>query len=595
MIDSVYSKDFSDFMKSVKNQVEKEVNVGSNKVKIKTPFHSPEDWRDEIIYFIMIDRFNNSDSAPKSQWDTAYNGFQGGTFRGICDKLDYIKSLGVTSIWLTPVFKNCIYENTYYGYGIQDFLTVDPRYGTEEELTEFIDQAHARGMHVILDIVLNHTGEVFKYDLGQQDTQDQPFLSNSPYNILWRDKVGTPRWSAVPQGCGPNEGVWPIELQKNEYFYRLGNGNAGDDNCGDFFTLRKINADYVGSDGKYPVRDILIKAYQYAIAKFDCDGFRIDTLKYISSNFAHLFGNAIREFALNIGKKNFFTFGEIYDNEFKISQYIGRNTNDMDGITGVDAALDFPLFYVLPGVIKASIAPSEIARMFSNRSEVERTYLSSHGEAGRYFVTFIDNHDQEHRFYSSGYEEQLKIGVGALITLQGISCIYYGTEQGLHGIGGMDYVREALWGKSNAFDTQNEIFNDMQTILKLHANEPAIRYGRQYFRPVSGDGCNYGISTLPGGILSFSRILNDEEVLIIINTNTQNAWSGYVVVDDVLNPESSVLQMLYSNLTKDGTAIAETKYNSQIYDLNGNVSTGNIRSVYVSLKPMEMQVLKRVV
>lgn len=229
---------------------------------------------------------------------------------------------------------------------------------------------------------------------------------------------------------------------------------------------------------------MLIKAYQYAIAKFDVDGFRIDTLKYISNDFAHIFGNAIREFAQSIGKKNFFTFGEVYDSEWKIAQYIGKNTQNEDGVVGVDAALDFPLFYVLPGVIKGLIAPAEIARVFLNRKETQKNLLSSHGDAGKYFVSFIDSHDQDRRFYYPGFEEQLKVAVGALITLQGISCIYYGTEQGLSGSGGMDFVREALWGKPDAFNTNNPIYTAIKSIIEVHNCEPAIRYGPIFQRSV---------------------------------------------------------------------------------------------------------------
>ena len=568
MIQSVDSSEFSEVLKNAKNSKEKCV------VKINTPFPSPEDWRDQTIYFIMTDRFNNPESVPKSKWDERYDGFQGGTFNGICEKLDYIKLLGFTAIWLTPVFKNCSCDSTYHGYGIQNFLTVDPRFGTEEELQHLVDQAHARGIYIILDIVLNHAGEVFKYDLGNGIDSDQPPLLGSPGKILWRDG-----------------GVLPADLQNENYFFRLGNGNAADNNNGDFFTLRKFNTDYC-ENGKYPVRDVLIKAYQYAIAKFDIDGFRIDTLKYISSDFAHIFGNAIREFAQGIGKKNFFTFGEVYDSEWKIAQYIGRNTENEDGIIGVDAALDFPLFYILPGVVKGSKAPVELARMFSNRKEVQKKLMSSHGDAGKYFVSFIDSHDQDRRFYYPGFEEQLKIAVGALITLQGITCIYYGTEQGLSGSGGMDFVREALWGKPNAFDTTNPIFEAIKSIINVHTAEPAIRYGRLYFREISGDGVNYGISQYPGGIVAYSRILNDEEVLVVINTNTKESWSGYVITDSSLNNDGTELKVLYSNYNQSEPALVKIKYNTTINKLDGSMSTGSVSAAYVNLKPMEIQILK---
>ena len=124
-----------------------------------------------------MDRFNNPTAAPRQPpWDGVHGGFQGGTLQGIQAQLDYLQQLGVGALWLSPVLKNCQYQDgTYHGYGIQDFLAIDPRFASdpdqaratptlvEGEFRELIDQAHARGMYVILDIVLNHTGDVFEY------------------------------------------------------------------------------------------------------------------------------------------------------------------------------------------------------------------------------------------------------------------------------------------------------------------------------------------------------------------------------------------------------------------------------------------------
>src|SRR6266545_7671149 len=95
------------------------------------------------------------------------------------------------------------------------------------------------------------------------------------------------------------------------------------------------------------LRPLLIRAYQYVIARFDVDGFRIDTLKFLKDDLPRLFGNSMREFALSAGKKNFFTYGEVFDNEEKIAQFIGRHATEDTDLVGVDAALDFPLFFVL--------------------------------------------------------------------------------------------------------------------------------------------------------------------------------------------------------------------------------------------------------
>lgn len=104
-------------------------------------------------------------------------------------------------------------------------------------------------------------------------------------------------------------GIWPQELQRNDYFRRKGSViDAGDITRGDFDRLKEFVTEYLG-DEKYPVRNHLIRSYQYLIAKFDLDGFRIDTLQYVGPEFARVFGNAMREFGLSIGKKNFSPLG----------------------------------------------------------------------------------------------------------------------------------------------------------------------------------------------------------------------------------------------------------------------------------------------
>src|SRR6266446_8829575 len=151
----------------------KSVQVGNQTLEIPTPFPSPADWRDNWIYFLLVDRFNNPLQPPRNlPWDAVYSDFQGGTIDGIRTQLDYLQNLGVGAIWISPVLKNCQYSPTYHGYGIQDFLRIDPRFASdpaqdpqlvETELRQLVDEAHARGIYIILDIVLHHTGDVFAY------------------------------------------------------------------------------------------------------------------------------------------------------------------------------------------------------------------------------------------------------------------------------------------------------------------------------------------------------------------------------------------------------------------------------------------------
>jgi glycosidase len=283
---------------------------------------------------------------------------------------------------------------------------------------------------------------------------------------------------------------------------------------------------------------ILIHVYQYLIARYDVDGFRIDTVKYVEPAIVETFGNAIREFALSAGKRNFFTLGEVYDDEATIANFVGRNSPDDQGF-GIDAALDFPLFYTLPPAVKAFAGVETVREVFTLRKQAEEGRLSSHGEAGRYFVSFLDNHDQFHRFNAPGMPPgQVTLGLAALFCLQGIPCLYYGTEQGLQGtvdghghpaLTAVEATREALWGKTPiAFDTKSPFFVHLQAISALRGREPALRYGRFYFREVSGDGQNFGHSAGKGGLIAFSRILGDREILFVANTNAGQPFKGFI-------------------------------------------------------------------
>ena len=189
------------------------------------------------------------------------------------------------------------------------------------------------------------TTQCGKYDGfgGEAPWRDLPYPG-----IRWRDANGSPRpdWTQAPSDPAPDAAIWPEELRDNDYFLRQGNAfSQGHDpeSGGDFFSLKQFNPNYQPADSReYPLRDALIRTYQYLIARFDIDGYRIDTLKYLPRDFARVFGNAIREYALSIGKENFFTFGEVYDDETKIAAYIGRNACSDDGRVSTKSAVRAP-------------------------------------------------------------------------------------------------------------------------------------------------------------------------------------------------------------------------------------------------------------
>jgi glycosidase len=580
------------------------------------PFPSPEDWRDRWIYFLMLDRFNNASASPAHQPfdDPSFSGFQGGKFSGVQQQLAYIKQLGAGAIWLSPVLKNFQFDpNTYHGYGIHNFIGAEPRFAdnpaaADNELRALVDAAHQQDLLVIFDIVLNHTGNAFAY---QCDPADQFCIHNqgaqssfhaSPQPVQWRDQTGAARPDFPDVATIPNPSldavVWPSELQQNKFFLRQGtpDGN-GDDTVGDFSVLKQL----VTADPD--VQHFLIRSFQYVIARFDIDGFRIDTIRYLKGDLPRLFGNSMREFALSIGKRNFFTFGEVFDSnaEQDIARFIGRNTSDQSDLVGVDAALDYPLFNTLKPVVKGFAAPTAVVSMYQNRKNVEANVLSSHGDATRYFVTFLDNHDVKERIRyvdpvnPTRFDDQVTLGLACLYSLPGIPCLYYGTEQGLHGIGSDAAVREALWG-GPGFDEHNHFYQHIQQIATVRAQQSALRYGRFYFRPLSGDGVTFAVSGFPQGVVAFSRILNDQEVVVAANTNPTQAQQLDVIVEVMLSAEGDAFELLYTNQAgpqppqpvrtiPQGTATVQ--------EVNGSIGTGPLHVVRVSLRPLEVQILRR--
>jgi glycosidase len=605
----------------------KSVTVGTTQVSIPVPFKSPEDWRDHVIYFLMVDRFNcPGDTRNPLPFEEKTDKPLGGTLKGITQKLDYIRDLGATAIWVSPVQKNT--KDSIHGYSIQDFLSVDPRFGTDDDLIELIDQAHARGIYVILDIVLNHAGNVFAYD---------PFGNTAPhrednepqYPIYWRKEDGSadPNWHTAPNigdlDLTADAAVYPDQIRNNEYFRRRGLMGSNEQH-GDFVSLKELITEYVerkDSRDYFPVRDLLIKIHQYLIAKYDCDGYRVDTIKHVERDCELVFGNAIREFASTIGKTNFLTFGEAKtDKETTLAAYTGRYAGEAGDLFGLDSTLDFPVMWKMQQVCKGDGAPSELANLYEYRKNLLRgggndgkVLVSSHGEAGRFYITKLDNHDEHRRFRycpkpqdinaPSAYDRQVTMAFGSLSALLGIPCIYYGTEQGLRGAcngdsnGGDWYVREALWGKpGGGFGQNNQFYKEIKKILALRAATPAMRYGRQYFRPLSGNGHDFGMSSYKGGVIAFSRILHDTEIVVLANTSTTAEQHLSVVIDFDLNSNGKQHSLEYSNYGAAAQMPESVhtlpKYSVSISDVNGFATDGPIRCIHAHLKPMELQILR---
>jgi glycosidase len=583
-------------------------------------FPSPGNWRDEVLYFLLVDRFSDGREAERplldrndlsaarpnvgdqpwswNLWAKSGNDrWQGGTLKGIRSKLDYLKGLGITTIWLSPVFKQRGHlDATYHGYGIQDFLDVDPHFGDRSDLVELVSAAHAAGLRIILDIIFNHSGANWVYPGGIYQPPYLPYPGRYPFGA-WLDSHGE-QTNAI---LGKYDGVWPAELQDVDCYTRAGCGNLGNGEIED------PNAEHKRTDF-YSLRDLRLSApellanlalcYKYWIALTDCDGFRIDTLKHVSMEEARNFCGTIKEFSNNLGKSNFLLVGEIAGGDNAEDRYLDvleRNLN---------AALDIgEMRLTLNWMAKGLLNPEAYFSGFIPGN----SGMGSHRNLGERHVSILDDHDHvsgdKIRFSSeASSDHQVVAGVALQLLTLGIPCIYYGTEQAFAGPEPSErqrlpgwkenqcYLREAMFGPEHprqqgceglaappvgldpnlpgfgpfgtagchCFDPQNQTYVRIAAITALRRDYPVLRFGRQYPRPISFLGQPFALYG-SGEIVAWSRILDDEEMVCILNVNGEASRGADVMVDAILNlPGSSMTAVLNTAQAANPTGYSGT-------------------------------------
>jgi alpha-amylase len=542
----------------------KAADIDLSPVPGKRYFNFTREWREEFIYFLLIDRFHDDQvRAPvlqsgRSTGISTPDDFYGGKIKGITQHLDYIAGLGCTAIWLSPIFENN--PRAYHGYDINNYLTVDPRFGTEQDLIDLVEAAHnftRNGqpfpVRVILDVVINHSGDNWEYQGGSKS-----------YSNGQRFDFGNFRRADRPV---------PEELRNPEWYHRQGHINNFDtspeNQFGDIVSLKDYANDDnpVGSD----VINTLIKAHAYWIRQADVDGFRVDAVKHMGPLASSRFCSSIREYAYSLGKRGFFLYGEVAQADDDLyNRYIGQNTSSQDGnntvFFGLDSVLDFRLAEGNGnGGLRDVLKGFQLPQTLFDRLEAQRERALNRGEIGRYLVTFVDNHDSfwqpGGRFANGAPDEQVIGAVGYLLCSLGAACIYYGTEQGFSGNGGDNQMREAMFDKNtagrNLLNTDCTIYKNIASIADvMHNNEP-LRFGRMYFRQISGDGEQFGF---PFGVtytLAFSRVLYPREILVAYNV-AGNQRHDRVVVDSVLHPDASTMRFLFGG---SGTVPVQTATN----------------------------------
>lgn len=523
------------------------------------------EWREEFIYFLMVDRFHDDVArTPVTQPDRSHgihtpDDFYGGKIRGVTRNLDYIANLGCTAIWLSPVFENN--AGAYHGYNINNYLNIDPHFGTKDDLTELVDKAHSYRkngkpfpIRIILDVVINHSGNNWFYK-----DEDKPGIK--PYQYANDVQFDFGDWRL------PDRPI-PQELRNPDLYHRRGtiSGVNGYDTYpenqhGDIAGLK----DYANDDDAAgsTLINILIKSHCYWIREADIDGFRVDAVKHMGELACSRFCSNIREYAYSLGKRGFFLFGELAVSSDDIyNRYIGQNTSRQEGSNtvffGINSLLDFRLAQGFYGddnnaPLRDVIRGAKSAQSLFNRLDAQQNRALNQGEIGRYLVTFVDNHDTfwqpDGRFGATASDAQVIAAIGFLLCSLGTACIYYGTEQGFSGKGEDNDVREAMFDKADAshrnlLNTGCTIYKEIALIAQVMRTTTPLRFGRMYYRQTSMNGNDFSLPTGNAYTLAFSRIVYGREVLVAYNiSNAQR--NDFVIIDAAYHKAGEQLNFLY--------------------------------------------------
>ena len=506
--------------------------------------HVPSpDWRAQIIYFLMIDRFDDGDPANNRQGQHEFapadsRKYSGGDLAGIKRKLDYIQGLGASAIWITPPVKHQWWDGRtqyggYHGYWAQDFDQVDPHFGSLLDYQRLSDALHRRGMYLVQDIVLNHTGNFSSYGdrfdaadptVGfELNRQSEPLGPPAP--PLDRNDVRNPAHrKAALYHWTPS--VRDFKVREQELTYQL--------------------ADLDDLNTRNPVvRQHLRRAYGSWIKRVGVDAFRIDTVFYVEPESLVDFlqskdqkAPGILQVARATGRANFLNFGEGFGidppfadaQSLKIKSYLERDK----GVPVLPSMLNFPLYGSVIDVYTRAMPTQVLAhRIASMRALYPNLGL---------MPSFIDNHDVD-RFLSTGNQTSLKQALLTIMTLPGIPVIYYGTEQGFK------VQRQAMFGAGfgagdkDHFDTAAPLYRFIQRLSKLRLGERTLTHGTPKVLASNQAGA---------GVLAYAMSEGDAQSLVLINSATDP-----VLLDNLATgwPAGSVLEPVFSI---DGTPPAAT-------------------------------------
>ncbi len=533
--------------------------------------------QDDVIYFVLPDRFENanpandagSDVGGSTDTDVLRHGYDperkgyyhGGDIQGLRNRLPYLKHMGVGAIWMAPIFRNrpvqcgsTVSVDTcsaaYHGYWITDFTDVDPHFGTKRELRAFVDAAHARGIKVYFDIVLNHTADVIKYaepseSYISKDSEPYRDAAGTPFDD--RDYAGTnsfPQLDAersfpytpVFRSFDDASAKRPAWLNIRTLYHNRGNSTfAGESSeYGDFFGLDDLFTEHPR------VVSGMIDIYKSWISDYDIDGYRIDTVKHVNMELWQAFSPAIQSHARAEYKRDFFMFGEVFSGN-------PRYTSEFTTRGKLPAVLDFGFQGTARYFASQSGATHSLRDFFANDN-----YFTDVDSNANRLPLFLGNHDMgrigtflRQDNPGAGDAELLardKLAHALMYFSRGMPVVYYGDEQGFVGDGGDQDAREDMFGSQVAvyndndligtgattaqpnFEPSHPMYRALSDFARVRREHEALRRGVQIHR----------YSTDQAGIYAFSRIAardNRQHEYVLAFNNAETAQTASFATD----------------------------------------------------------------
>jgi glycosidase len=498
----------------------------------------------ESVYFVMTDRFENGDSSndfggsTEGRYASGYvpdeiGWWHGGDFKGITKRINYIRDMGFTSIWITPPVKQVIFQGSsasYHGYWGLDFLTVDPHLGTEEDFKEMVKAAHNAGLKVIVDVVANHTADVIYYpNYASEYLESYAFPYKSSLGKVFDSKklagkTAFPKLSVsksfpyTPQVASINSKIknpaWLNDL--TNYHNRGSNDFSGESTTdGDFFGLDDIFTE------KPEVVKGWTDVWSYWIKNFDIDGLRIDTFKHINPEFWQAVIPKVLSVAKQQGKSDFPIFGEVADSDaLALSSYVRTKQTP--------SVLDFAFQKSITNFARFGGSTQQIVALF-NADDLYTTPTTNAYQ----LATFISNHDsgrigmQLSKAVAVDQPGQLldrsKLSNALLLLLRGGPVLYYGDEVGMTGATGDKESRQDMFptlvsdwkkelrigsapiGDRSSFDQPHELRTQVTKLQQIIKENPGLRNGVQQTRYAQQ------------GLFAVTRYAKNQEYIVAYN------------------------------------------------------------------------------